>query len=79
MKRFFSGVGLAFLAAVAFCQNAMADLVEIGAGGTMADVTVSPAELLVPLITIIGAIVTACGSLWLVVIGIKWLLKFVNK
>ncbi len=64
------------LAIMAVLANPMsAALVAQEADGT---ITFTPGDLASPIITAIIATVGAAMSIWLVVIGIKWIKRFVN-
>ena len=64
------------LAIMAVLANPMsAALVSQEADGS---ITFTPGDLASPIITAIIATVSAAMSIWLVVIGIKWIKRFVN-
>ena len=82
MKKLFAYAGasaLATLAALQSAQAAVGDLIAIDPTKEgMEAVTFSPGAIVQPVILIIGTVIMSVAAIWLITLGIKWLLKFLK-
>jgi hypothetical protein len=82
MKKLFSKIAVAAFALIATVQGAFAavgDLVTVDPTKEgMEAVTFAPGALVQPILLIIGAVIMSVAAIWLVVIGLKWLLKYLK-
>ena len=76
IKKMLAVLSVFVLACVVMTQNACADIVSYDEATNA--VSFTPGELVTPIITAIVAAVTAASAIWVIVIGIKWLRRFMR-
>jgi hypothetical protein len=79
LKNSYAKAGVALGALALTATSAFADLVEVDPlTPGVAGVTFNPDEIITPILGCIAAVIVSCAAIWLVLVGVRYIKRFMR-